>query len=176
MPIRKANVKDAEGIAKVHIDSWRTAYQGIYSEECLSNLSYDECQNIWATIYLAPTSQDAVFVAEDDSKNIVGFAICGKDRDNDPIYEGELIGIYILEKMQRQGIGRRLVNASTQYLRSRGFNSMMVWVLAVNPSRHFYEKLGGEHVQTRDITTGGRNFKEWGYGWKSLGSLFFLTK
>jgi len=131
--IRRANTNDAQGIAKVHIDTWRTTYHGILPDEFLSSLSYDR------TTYLNPNSRDAVSVAEDESRNIVGFAICGPDRDNDPIYKGELYGIYVLQKMQRRGIGRQLMLAAVQDLKSRGFSSMLVWVLADNPSRRFYE-------------------------------------
>lgn len=29
LQIREATINDAEGIAKVHVDSWRTTYEGI---------------------------------------------------------------------------------------------------------------------------------------------------
>jgi ribosomal protein S18 acetylase RimI-like enzyme len=169
--IRRANTNDAQGIARVHIDTWRTTYHGILPDEFLSSLSYDQARRKWETTYLNPNSQDAVSVAEDESRNIVGFAICGPDRDNDPVYKGELYGIYVLQRMQRQGIGRQLMLAAVQDLKSRGFSSMLVWVLADNPSRRFYELLGGEHVQTRDITMGGKPLKEFGYGWKNSDSI-----
>jgi len=169
--IRTANTNDAQGIAKVHIDTWRTTYHGILPDEFLSSLSYDRARRKWETTYLNPNSQDAVSVAEDESRNIVGFAICGPDRDNDPVYKGELYGIYVLQKMQRRGIGRQLMLAAVQDLKSRGFSSMLVWVLADNPSRPFYESLGGEHVQTRDTTMGGKPLKEFGYGWRDLDSI-----
>jgi ribosomal protein S18 acetylase RimI-like enzyme len=169
--IRKAEVKDAEGIAKVHIDTMRTTYQGIYPADFLSSLSYGKAGHTWETVYLSPKSHDAVYVAEDDSKKIVGFVIYGKDRDNDTVYKGEVIGVYMLRSMQRRGIGKQLMLAAVKDLKSRGFASMIVWVLADNPSRGFYERLGGEHVQTREITVGGKRFQEYGYGWKNLDSL-----
>ena len=121
-------------------------------------------------IYLAPRSDDGVYVAEDDSR-VVGFVICGQDRDNDPTYKGEVIGLYVLQGLQRRGIGKQLMLSAVKDLLSRGFHSMIVWVLAENPSRGFYERLGGEHVQTRDITVGGEHFREYGYGWKNLDTL-----
>jgi len=169
--IRRANTNDAQGIARVHIDTWRTAYHGILPEEFLSNLSYDRGRRNWETTHLNPKSQNAVYVAEGESRDIVGFAICGPDRDNDPVYKGELYGIYVLQRMQRQGIGRQLMLAAVQDLKSRGISSMLVWVLVDNPSRRFYESLGGEHVQTRDITMGGKPLKEFGYGWENLDSI-----
>jgi len=48
---------------------------------------------------------------------------------------------------------------------------MIAWVLAENPSRHFYQKLRGEHAQTREITIGGMKLKEYGYGCKNLDSI-----
>jgi ribosomal protein S18 acetylase RimI-like enzyme len=169
--IRRANTNDAQGIARVHIDTWRTTYHGILPEEFLSSLTYDRARRKWETTNLNPKSQDAVYVAEDESRNIVGFATCGPDRDNDPVYKGELYGIYVLEKMQRRGIGRQLMLAVVQDLKNRGFSSMLVWVLVDNPSKRFYELLGGEHVQTRNITMGGKLLKEFGHGWENLDSI-----
>jgi ribosomal protein S18 acetylase RimI-like enzyme len=169
--IRRANANDAEAIAKVHIDTWRSTYRGILPNEFLSGLSYDRARRKWETTLLNPNSQEAAYVAEDEIGNIVGFVICGPDRDNDPVYMGELYGIYVLQKMQRQGIGRQLMLAAVEDLRSRGFSSLLVWVLADNSSRRFYESLGGEHVQTRGITMGGKSLKELGCGWKNLDSI-----
>ncbi|WP_310739799.1 hypothetical protein [Oceanobacillus alkalisoli] len=41
MQIRRADSKDATGIAKVHVDSWRATYKGIIPEDFLNNLSYE---------------------------------------------------------------------------------------------------------------------------------------
>lgn len=169
--IRRGVLSDAQGIAKVHIDTWRTTYHGILPDEFLSNLSYDKTQRMWETTQLIPNSQNAVYVAEDEPGKIVGFMTCGPDRDNDPVYKGEVIALYVLHKMQRRGIGKQLMLAAVQDLKSRGFNSMLIWVLADNPSRRFYEELEGEHVQTRDHTAGGKLLKELGYGWKNLDSI-----
>ena len=166
--IRRADVKDADGIAKVHIDTMGTTYQGIYSAEFLTSLSYVNSRQRWQTVYLSPKSHDVTYVAEDDSMGIVGFVICGEDRDNDPAYKGEIIGLYILQNMQRRGIGKQLMLAAVKELKSKNLDSMIVWVLADNPSRQFYKKLGGEQVQKRKITLGGSQFEEYGYGWKDL--------
>jgi ribosomal protein S18 acetylase RimI-like enzyme len=167
--IRKAHVSDAEAIAKVHVDTMHATYQAIYPAEFLSSLSYDKTRYRWETVYLAPESREAVYVAEDNGK-IVDFVICGPDRDNDPTYEGEVIGLYVLQNLQRRGIGKQFFLSAVKDLKSRRFDSMIVWVLADNPSRGFYERLGGEHVQTRNTTVGGKQFQEHGFGWKNLES------
>lgn len=44
--IREATLSDACGIAKVHVDTWRTAYKGIINDEFLNELSYDKREEI----------------------------------------------------------------------------------------------------------------------------------
>ncbi len=45
---------------------------------------------------------------------------------------------------------------------------MLVWVLAENPSRRFYEVLGGKQLCEQEITIGGVTLVEVAYGWKNL--------
>jgi len=47
MIIRKAQPTDANAIAKVHVDSWRTTYAGIISADFLANLSYEQREASW---------------------------------------------------------------------------------------------------------------------------------
>jgi GNAT superfamily N-acetyltransferase len=51
-----------------------------------------------------------------------------------------------LDAYQRQGLGRRLTAAAVNWLLQSGLSSMLVWVLADNPSRAFYGALGGRYV------------------------------
>ena len=43
--IRTATIEDAKQIAFVHIDSWRTTYSGILTEEYLDKLNLQEKTN-----------------------------------------------------------------------------------------------------------------------------------
>ncbi len=50
---------------------------------------------------------------------------------------------------------------------------MLIWVLADNPSRRFYERLGGQLVREAEVELGGQRLRELAYGWKNLdGALF----
>jgi hypothetical protein len=42
---------------------------------------------------------------------------------------------------------------------------MAVWVLALNPSRRFYEFLGGKVIGQQEIERRGEMFSEVAYGW-----------
>jgi GNAT superfamily N-acetyltransferase len=110
-----------------------------------------------------------VFVAEQEApKQIVGFVKGGPERSKNPEYTGELGAIYLLEDYRRQGIGQRLVLTLVKKLIDHGHNSMLVWVLAKNPYRKFYEKLGGKYLRSQQIEIGGSSYEEIAYGWNDL--------
>jgi hypothetical protein len=50
MIIRDAELRDARGIAEVHVRSWQAAYAGIVPDEDLAQLSVDEREQFWAQI------------------------------------------------------------------------------------------------------------------------------
>jgi GNAT superfamily N-acetyltransferase len=111
-------------------------------------------------------------VALDEQRQIVGFASGGPVRDpRSALYKGELYAIYLLTRAQRSGLGRQLVVAVARHFVRRDINSMLVWVLADNPARHFYEALGGTYVRMKMEAVGDDMHKELAYGWKDI-SLF----
>lgn len=166
--IREADVSDAAAIARVHVDSWRTTYTGIVPEDYLANLSYSRREQIWYAALSASGSPSFVYVAEDAAGGVVGFASAGPERSGHAVYKGELYAIYILASHQRRGIGRRLTQAVVKRLMEAGIHSMLVWVLADNPFRAFYEALGGRPVTEQEITIGGARLIEVAYGWRDI--------
>ncbi len=163
MIIRKAKMEDAEEIAKVHVDSWRTTYKGIVPDSYLETLHYEKREEIWRTAI--PTGN--VFVAENEEGRIVGFANGGKERSGQyPGYDGELYAIYLLEAYQGKGIGSTLVKKVIEYLKEKGINSMIILALEDNPACMFYETLGGKRMGTEELEIGGKEFTEVVYGWR----------
>ena len=192
--VRQAVDSDAHGIAQVHIDSWRSTYAGIVPADHLAGLDYDEREKRWHRL-LADRRQNA-FVAEDQDGRIIGFASGGPERSGSasasgtpsctddpqvesggpdpnapPEYSAELYAIYLYESDQRRGVGRRLVASLCSWFLSRGWHSMLTWVLTDNPSRNFYEALGGEEVRVETITIGGTELTEVAYGWSDISPL-----
>jgi hypothetical protein len=45
---------------------------------------------------------------------------------------------------------------------------MLVWVLVKNPSKLFYEKLGGTEISERQIEIAGTLLDEVAYGWHDI--------
>ena len=166
MIIREATDKDISEMTRVHVDTWRTTYRGILSDEVLENLSYEKREHSWHQIFNnAQKNSNFTYVAEDESGQIVGFANGGIERTDNPFYRGELNAIYILESHQNKGIGHELVRVVAERLSQMDIHSMLVWVLADNPASYFYEKLGGKKVDLKEINRGEKKLIETAYGW-----------
>jgi len=166
--VRRAMIEDVPGIARVHVDTWRTAYAGLVPDEVLTNQSYKQREDIWQNILTTYADTNYVNVA-DVAGQIVGFVWGGKLRDETPGYSGELYAIYLLQNTQGQGLGRRLVEALLCDLIEQGHTSMLVWVFRDNPpARGFYEALGGQYVSEKTFELGGKEFVEVSYGWQDI--------
>jgi GNAT superfamily N-acetyltransferase len=172
MRIRIATREDIPGIAKVHVDSWRTTYPGIVPDDFLAALSYERSAETWHWIFeCAKTDGNFTYVAEDSPGSIAGFANGGTERTRDPFYKGELNAIYILQQHQGKGIGRRLVHEVARMLRQTGVDSMLVWALVDNHACRFYERLGGRKIREKTMEIGGRDCPEAAYGWPSISAI-----
>lgn len=164
--IRAAQVDDAAGIARVHIDAWLTTYRGLMPDAMLDRRSQADQQARWNRILQQPQRTGTV-VAE-EAGEIVGFSSYGPELGTDRRYQGELYAIYILEAHQRKGIGRALVAATAAGLLERHLPNMLLWVLSTNPARHFYERLGGKYLRDRNVEFDGALLHELAYGWPDV--------
>jgi ribosomal protein S18 acetylase RimI-like enzyme len=168
MQIREALPKDANGIARVHVNAWRETYRGIVPNNVLDNLSVERSEQYWEGLLSDPEDQTIILVASHPYKGVVGFASAGTERTGNYPYQAELYTIYMLRTYQGRGVGRNLFAAITQRLLERGMNSLLVWVLRDNLFRAFYEALGGQEVGEQEITIGESSLVEVAYGWKDI--------
>jgi len=166
--IREGRVEDAEQIAAVHVESWKTTYNRIISESFLSGLSVEDRLKNWIWTFQNATADQAIFVAEDGAGHIVGFSTGGRNRNKEYKHDGEIYAIYLLQEYQRQGVGTRLFRAVADALRNHGCSSMMLWVLKDNPAVGFYKRQGGQVIGQKDVTIGGESLLELAIGWDSF--------
>jgi ribosomal protein S18 acetylase RimI-like enzyme len=164
MIIRPAQIADAEGIAVVHVDAWRETYRGIVSDEILSGLSYERRAQNWKRSIAE--GHQCLFVAE-DARRIVGFVNAGPGREAPCSFDSEIYAIYLLRAHQRRGMGAALYRAAVQWLVEQGFQNMFLWVLAENPTRSFYERMGGVELGSK-MTELGKPLLEVSYGWRGI--------
>ncbi len=145
--IRDGGEADIEGIAKVHVQGWRESYKDFLSPDALAGMSVEERMMMWQRALDRANPQAKLLVAETGEGEIVGFARGGPIRGKGPELlgtEAEIFVIYLLDRVKRQGVGRRLMSGVFDHLRSQGFRSVGLWVLKENlPARRFYGALGG---------------------------------
>ncbi len=52
-----------------------------------------------------------------------------------------------------------------------GIAKVHIWVFAQNPSRRFYEALGGQYLKSAQFEIGGATLEEVAYGWEDVSVL-----
>jgi GNAT superfamily N-acetyltransferase len=159
---------DAAAIAAVHVASWRSTYRGLVPDGYLDELSVSERELRWREAFSTSHGAHGISVAEDAELGIVGFAAGGPSRDRIGGLAGELYAIYLLERIQRRGVGRQLVGAVAARFLAAGITGMSVWVLAGNPACRFYEALGARRIGEKSVVIGGATLPEVAYGWTDV--------
>ena len=143
--VRAADPRDAETVARIHIETWRLAYAHSFPQARLDRLAtgLDGRVQFWHET-IASNENSRVLVACQEAR-IIGFASGGTTRDEgaDPAREGELYAIYVLPEAWGTGVGRALNARLLALLRADGFEEAVLWVLDDNPrARRFYELAG----------------------------------
>jgi GNAT superfamily N-acetyltransferase len=169
--IRTAKTDDVWAIARVHVESWRTTYKGVLPSDFLTALSYEQRAELWRRVLTKESRGRFVHVAEDEQEQIIGFASGGPERTGQTPYTSELDAIYLLAPYQGQGIGRHLAAGLVNGLIQEGMTSLLVWVLAANPARRFYERLGGQLIDEKPTIIGQTSLIEVAYGWQDARTL-----
>ncbi len=172
LTIRPARPQDADEIGAVHVATWRSAYPTLLSHQTLAAMS----KSYQAAYYEAMIRRHGgVFVAvAGPDEQVVGFASVGRHRASTP-GEGEIYTLYVLDDWREAGIGRRLMHAGARRLAERGCRSAFLWVLSDNPSRWFYERLGGRAVTVGTTHVGGRPVQQTAYLWNPIEMLLAKT-
>ena len=174
MKIRRARKSDATAIGRVYVETWQSAYPGLLPDAMLVRMS-DVRQSAWWSRALGdPREQRGIFVAEDAEMGVVGFGSCGPVRDIPEGLDGteqrvgEVYTLYVEPDFQNQGMGRRLLDAMFRQLQADGCDAVILWMLADNPARFFYEGLGGAVVGRRLDRMSGTEVEEVAYAWRDL--------
>ena len=180
--VRRARAADAVAIGAVHVAAWRSAYPGILPDSYLANLSvtrqaayYDAAIRGSTGVFVAIASEADAPPASRGTANrphIVGFATAGRSRASGDfgrrLGEGEIETLYVLDDWRDRGIGRRLMQAAAAHLAEAGCRSVFLWVLRENPSRWFYEHLGGKPTAEALIRFAGRDVAQTAIIWDPI--------
>lgn len=166
--IREATAMDAASIGRIHVETWRASYAGLVPEDYLVRLSMRDRASWWRE-GIGRGREGHVLVAElEGSGRIVGFGSCGRARGQGRGPTGEVYTLYVDLDWQDRGVGRKLLAALFEELAAQGHSSAIVWVLADNPSRFFYEAMGGQALGEGKERFAGALLDTLAYGWLDL--------
>jgi GNAT superfamily N-acetyltransferase len=138
--IRRAQKTDAAQIGRVQVDSYLSAYNDLLPEEYLANFTYEEQEKDWST-WQSDHPEDFLLVADVEGV-VIGYAL-SRELSDEPGW-GEVAALHVSPSLKRKGVGKALFMESASELRERGCSSLLIWTLEGNPSRGFYEHLGGK--------------------------------
>ncbi|MCX7365759.1 MAG: GNAT family N-acetyltransferase [Alphaproteobacteria bacterium] len=172
--IRRARRADAAAIGRVHVETWQSSYAGLLPDSMLAGMS-DVRQTAWWSRSLGDAVEArGIFVADDEDAGVVGFGSCGAVRDmpegldGTETRAGEVYTLYVEPDFQNLGLGRRLLDALFRQLRADGCDVAVLWMLATNPARFFYEGMGGGFAGQRTDTMAGQDVEEIAFVWRNL--------
>ena len=180
--IRRARLSDAPAIGAVHVAAWRSAYPGILPDAVLNRLSparqaghYEAMIRMGVGVHVASASgPDAG--ERDAPPRVVGFVSGSRAGSGAPApAEGEIETLYVADDWRERGVGRRLMRAAAAHLAGLGCRSAFLWVLRENPSRWFYERLGGRMAADSVTRVGGIAVPQRAYVWSPIETLADAT-
>lgn len=153
--LRRAGPDDWAAVAAIHAASWRSAYRGIYPDSYLDEEAPGERRDFWRSALAEMDPEvDAVFLAEDEAGEAVGFACLLREAEA----AGPLLdNLHVLSGRKGEGIGRRLIAAAAAWLVGKDPEAALqlgVWKDNV-AARGFYARLGGREVEEYQLETPG---------------------
>ena len=155
--VRAATPDDVDGIARVHVEAWRETYRDLVPADLLAGLSVADRAATWRRAFERPDPRSVLLVAEEGGA-VAGFARAGPTRDALLATDAEIYAIYLLDRVKRRGVGRRLMAAVLAHLAGAGLASAGLWVLRDNaPARRFYEALGAAPGPEKAVSLLGRH-------------------
>ncbi|OLR94690.1 GNAT family N-acetyltransferase [Actinokineospora bangkokensis] len=151
--VRPARPEDAEEVARLQLETWRTGFATVLPAEVLDGFDAAAAAEQWRqTIAQGPAS---VFVAE-EGRWVVGFCSAGPSPESEsaaandvPVPDAAtvaLVGTLLVEpRWGRRGHGGRLLATTAAALRAGGATRGIAWVPERNAaSVNFYRRAGWE--------------------------------
>ena len=182
--IRRARPADAVAIGAVHVAAWRSAYPGILPDDFLAKLSvprqaahYDSAIRGGVGVHVATASGRDLpdhGAGWPGGSRVIGFVTAARSRQP-RLAEGEIETLYMLDDWRERGLGRLLLGAAAAHLAALGCRSVFLWVLRDNPSRWFYQHLGGRAAAEGETHVAGQTLAQLAFVWDPIERLVAAT-
>ncbi len=130
--IRDATASDAPALANVHVLSWKFAHRGLFPDEVVEGLSFEERERSWRETLANPSPGKMVLVA-DRAGEVLGFTSFGPTRD--PFSQpgiGEVYEFFVHPDAIGTGVGDALFQDTLARFKDEGFRTVTLWVVEGN--------------------------------------------
>lgn len=163
--VRAATPDDVQEIARIHRETWRTAYRSLLPDEVLGSLG--DTTQAWAEA----VEENQVLVATEGAW-LVGYCVSGRAPE-DEVARADgtlptdaattaLVSVLVEPRWGRRGHGGRLLATAAKTLRDKGNTRGIAWIPeADRASTAFYAKADWPADGTvRTLDAGGRPLRE----------------
>src|SRR5512146_2626358 len=162
--IRDATQADIPALAALHVQTFNETHRGGRD----GGPSYALRADQWRQTFADTTGSWSCLLVEDDQGELVGFAKGIPHDGGIPGFAGEVNKVYLLRRVQRQGLGRQLLCSVARRFLEQGITSMVLFGEATSPANGFYEAFGAERLYAANGEFHG------GYGWRDVQTLLAL--
>jgi len=143
--VRPARPEDAERVARVQLETWRTAYADLLPPDAL-DLPEEQVAAVWLGAVESTAARHRVLVAMERIE-LVGFLASAPagDDDLDPVATAEVTNLLVVPRWGRRGHGARLLAAAVDGWRTDGTTTAVCWAWERDPAtRDFLTSAGWE--------------------------------
>ncbi len=147
MRYRIANINDLESLAKLHAESWRESYRGIFSDDFLDKGVLEERLNYWVNRLSSPKKNQLVMIASDEN-GVTGFICAFGDESSQ--WGTFIENLHVSTSVQGKGIGKQLMYLAAKWA-DEIFEHKGVYLEVLEDNlnaRDFYQRIGAKHQET----------------------------
>ena len=159
--MRGARAGDVPEIARIQVETWRTAYKRFMPESVLAALDTGAAAAAWDAALGAPPPHHVLVATE--GTTTVGFTAVGPSAEEDASPgEVEVAALLVEPRWGRRGHGSRLLAAAVDHLREESVTRLVAWVPEGDrASAGFYGSAGWEQDGTvRTLEADGGSVRE----------------
>ena len=166
--LRQARPDDAEAIAALHAESWRSAYQGLVPDEFLGDRLDVERLQAWRDRFSAEDASRRIILLAVSGELLIGFTCVLADAE--PSHGPLLDNLHVKPAWRGRGIGARLLRESRDWVRRAAPGQPMhLWVIEGNvDARAFYRSQGGVEGERRINMMAGIEVPAVRYTWPGV--------
>ena len=162
--VRSAEPADAEALAEIFQESWKSAYLGIIPHLHLEAMVRRRNVTWWRRALDGSRRTLILEVAGTPA----GYANWGKARIRGP-YQGEIYELYVAPIYQGLGFGEYLFEAARHAMDEAQLRGLIVWAITQNEGAcAFYRRRGGRAITRASERFGSVKLEKTAFGWPDV--------